>query len=157
MIFARLAAAGKECGVTFRFGGRTGNTWDSHRLVEFAYQKDVEKGGRPGRDGLQTRVVEELFADYFEKEQDITRQEVLVAAAERAGLDAGEVKRVLQSEELEDVVEKGVRQAKSDRISGVPHFTVQGQYEISGGQEPAAFLQIFERIKAREAGKVNGN
>lgn len=31
MIFQRMAAMGKEEGINFKFGGRTGNTRDSHR------------------------------------------------------------------------------------------------------------------------------
>lgn len=146
-IFARLTAAGKESGVEFRFGGRTGNTFDSHRVIEFARRiKGLE---------MQGKVVEELFADYFEKERDITSHDVLVGAAERAGLNGREVREMLKGDDCGDVVSKEVTQAKEDGVSGVPHFTIQGRYEVSGGQEPAAFLQIFGRIKkGEEEGKV---
>ena len=40
---------------------------------------------------MQTRVVEEFFAAYFEQEGDITSHEVLREAAVKAGLDEKEV------------------------------------------------------------------
>jgi len=49
-------------GQNFKFGGKTGNTRDSHRLIQLAKTKSPQ---------LQTRVVEELFAAYFENEQVI--------------------------------------------------------------------------------------
>lgn len=156
MIFARLTAAGQDAGINFRFGGNTGNTCDSHRLIEFARHKEQE-ADKSNLNGVQTKLVEELFADYFEREQDITSHEVLTKAAVRAGLSGEEVKNVLASTQFSHVVDQEVKQAQDDGISGVPHFTLQGQYEISGGQEPAAFLQVFERIKQKDKTPINGN
>jgi len=140
-IFERITAAGAGDGIRFSFAGRTGNTRDSHRLLQLAGSKG---------EAAQTRTVEQLFTAYFELEKDITSHEVLAAVGRDAGLDEAEVTRMLGSDEFGDVVDKEVAEARSEAVSGVPHFTLQGQYEISGAQEPAAFVRLFERIKARE-------
>lgn len=141
MIIERLEAVGKEVGVNFSFGGKTGNTRDSHRVIEMA--------GRRGEQ-TQTKVVEALFAAYFENEQDITSHEVLKATAIEAGIKAQEVDGWLKGNDGGDQVDKEVTEAQMHGVSGVPNFTVQGKYEIGGAQDPEAFVQVFEKIKAFE-------
>ncbi|KAL9008885.1 MAG: hypothetical protein Q9173_006037 [Seirophora scorigena] len=141
MMFDRLTSIGKPLGIGFKFGGKTGNTRDSHRLIQLAKLKGPE---------MQTSVVEELFRSYFEEEGDITSHEVLAAAAVKAGLEESEVKEWLGSDKGGKEVDSEVAETQSKAISGVPHFTLQGKYEINGAQDPEAFVQIFERIKAIE-------
>jgi predicted DsbA family dithiol-disulfide isomerase len=31
-------------------------------------------------------------------------------------------------------------------INGVPHFTINGQYQLSGAQDPSAFVKIFNKF-----------
>jgi predicted DsbA family dithiol-disulfide isomerase len=99
---------------------------------------------------MQTRVIEELFADYFENEKDITSQEMLLDAATKAGLDAMEAKDWLDSGKGGPEVDKEVQEAYAQNIHGVPNFTINDQFEIGGAQEPAAFVQLFERLKRQE-------
>lgn len=142
MMQERLAQLGKSDGIDFKFGGKTGNTRDSHRLIQL---------GKAKSPAVQTRVVEELFAAYFENEKDITSHDVLVDAGVKAGLDAAEVKEWLGSGKGGPEVDKEVQEAYEQSISGVPNFTIQDQFEIGGAQEPADFVQLFERIKKQGA------
>ncbi|GAB7350978.1 hypothetical protein MBLNU459_g1475t1 [Dothideomycetes sp. NU459] len=139
MMQVRLAQIGKQVGIDFAFGGRTGNTRDSHRLIQLA----KTKGER-----AQTRVVEQLFKAYFETERDITDHRVLLEAAVAGGLDETEAKQWLDSDKGGPEVDREVSSAQRKFISGVPNFTVNGKYEVQGAEEPAAFLDIFQRIKA---------
>lgn len=142
MIFQRLQAVGKNVGINFSPGGKTGNTRDSHRVIEMAGHKSEQ---------VQTKVVENLFAAYFENEKDITSHEVLKAAATKAGIEAEEVDGWLKSNDGGDRVDQEVIEAQMQGISGVPNFTFQGKYELGGAQDPEAFLQVFEKVKALEA------
>ncbi|CZR57120.1 related to DSBA-like thioredoxin domain protein [Phialocephala subalpina] len=143
MIFDRLAQTGKEVGINFKFGGKTGNTRDSHRLIQLGKSKSP---------AVQTRVVEELFSAYFENEGDITSHEVLLNAAKKAGLEEKEAKEWLASDKGGKEVDVEVEEAQMNQISGVPNFTIQGKYEIGGAQDPGVFLRLFEKIKATEEG-----
>lgn len=145
MIFERLAQVGKEAGINFKFGGKTGNTRDSHRLIQL---------GKTKSPAMQTRVVEELFAAYFEQEGDITSHEVLRKAAVKAGLDEKEVNEWLESDKGGEAVDKEVEEAQMNQISGVPNFTLQGKYEVGGAQDAGVFLRLFEKIKAMEGAKA---
>jgi predicted DsbA family dithiol-disulfide isomerase len=141
MIFERLAQVGKDTGIKFKFGGKTGNTRDSHRLIQLGKSKSP---------AVQTRVVEELFSAYFENEGDITSHDVLTKAGVKAGLEEKEVKEWLASDKGGKAVDEEVEQAQLNQISGVPNFTIQGKYEVGGAQDPGVFLRLFERIKATE-------
>ena len=140
-IIQTLTEVGKENGIKFSFGGKTGNTRDSHRLLQLAGQK--------GND-TQTKVVEELFKAYFEEEGDITSHDVLRDAAVKAGIEEGEVREWLKSDQGGEEVDREVLEAQMKGISGVPNFTLQGKYEIGGAQDPEAFVSAFEQIKRAE-------
>ena len=143
-----LARLGKQVGIDFAFGGKTGNTRDSHRLIQLGLTKGKEQ---------QTKVVESLFNSYFENEEDITDREVLIARGVKAGLPEQEVRDWLESDKGGAEVDKEVAKAQSGYISGVPNFTINGQYEVQGAEEPAAFLQVFGAIKDRGDGGVISN
>ncbi|KAH6644145.1 thioredoxin-like protein [Boeremia exigua] len=136
-----LAKIGKDEGISFKFGGRTGNTRDSHRLIQLGKTKGPK---------MQTRVVEELFAGYFENEKDITAREMLIESGVKAGLEEKEIKEWLDNGKGGAEVDKEVQNAREQNISGVPNFTINDSFEISGAQEPAAFVQLFERLKRME-------
>lgn len=147
LVFERLRSAAKGTGIKFSFKGRTGSTLDSHRLIEYVGQKDSEAAD--GRSFLKIQLVEELFADYFERGRDITSQDVLARAASRAGLDEHEIKAFLASDALVKEVEQKARENRAE-VNSVPFFSINGVFTVEGAQEPAAFLMLFKRLKVRE-------
>jgi len=99
---------------------------------------------------MQTKVIEQLFAAYFENEKDITSHDVLIDAAANAGLDRAEAKEWLDTGRGGLEVDKEVQDAYAQNIHGVPNFTINDRFEVGGAQEPAAFVQLFERLKRQE-------
>ncbi|KAF2200470.1 thioredoxin-like protein [Delitschia confertaspora ATCC 74209] len=150
MMFQRLAELGKAEGINFKFGGRTGNTRDSHRLIQLGKTKSPEK---------QTKVIEQLFNFYFENERDITSRDVLIEAGVKAGLDKAEVEEWLENGKGGPEVDKEVQDAYAEGVSGVPNFTINDMFQVGGAQEPEAFVQLFERLKRQEGpgGMRTGN
>ncbi|KAK5116912.1 hypothetical protein LTR62_006633 [Meristemomyces frigidus] len=147
---SHLLRLGKQVGIDFAFGGKTGNTRDSHRLIQLAKTKGEE---------MQTRVVEELFNAYFEVEEDITSKEVLIERGVKAGMEEGEVRGWMESDRGGAEVDREVEAAQRKFISGVPSFTVNGMFEVQGAEEPAAFLRVFGQIRdgaAKDGGKLEG-
>ncbi|KAF1848416.1 thioredoxin-like protein [Cucurbitaria berberidis CBS 394.84] len=137
----RMSQTGEAEGIHFKYGGKTGNTRDSHRLVQLGKTKGSQ---------VQTRVIEELFAAYFENEKDITSQPTLIEAGVKAGLEEKEVKDWLEGGKGGAEVDKEVQNARKQNISGVPNYRINDRFEIGGAQEPAAFVQLFERLKKEE-------
>lgn len=119
--------------------GRVGNTMDSHRLLEYAHTQ----GGAAKQDAL----MEELFDRYFLKGHALSSRSVLLDAAAAAELDGAQ--QFLESDEQQEAVWAEVERAYASGVSGVPHFRIDGgggAKEISGGQPPEVFLQIFASL-----------
>lgn len=145
-IFARMDTVGEQEHIKFNNDAKTGNTIDSHRVVEFARVK--------GGEDLQGRVMEALFRAYFEEGADITSHEVLRKAGASAGLKGDEVHRMLENDEYGGAVKKEADDARRNGISGVPYSIINGMFAVEGAQEPRAFEQLFERIKQKDGSKV---
>jgi predicted DsbA family dithiol-disulfide isomerase len=133
---ARVAAAGKDEGIAFRFDrmARTPNTLHAHRIIWLA-----------GERGVQDAVAEALFRAYFTDGRDLSDRATLAEIAAGAGLDHAEVVDLLAGDGGLDVVRAGEEQARRLGVSGVPFFVVNGRVALSGAQPPELFRQAFEQ------------
>jgi len=122
-------------GLQYSIEGLTGNTLDSHRLIAHAGEESPER---------QDALVEGLFKAYFTEGKFINDRAVLLAAADSAGIKDARI--VLEDQSVKrGKVEQEIAQARR-RINGVPHFTINGRYQLSGAQDPSAFVQIFDKV-----------
>ncbi|CAH0037782.1 unnamed protein product [Clonostachys solani] len=135
---SHMKALGAQEGIDFTFKSRTGNTRDSHRLVQFGKAKDAEH-----------KVVGEIMKMYFEQGGDITSHADLVAAAERAGLDGAEAKAWLDEGKGGKEVDEEVSKAYDMGIHGVPKFIVNGKYQIDGAQDFSVFADTLRKAAAQ--------
>ncbi|KAK8054897.1 DSBA-like thioredoxin domain-containing protein [Apiospora rasikravindrae] len=144
----QLAHAGRLDGVEFTGRGLVGNTRDSHRVVEL---------GRSKGHAVQNAVILELFKSYFSEGGDITSHDMLVAAAEKAGIEPAETRAWLKEGKGGEEVDAMVQEAYAKNVSGVPHITIQGKYEISGAQDPEIFLKAIRAAKEQSAAEVSSS
>jgi predicted DsbA family dithiol-disulfide isomerase len=138
----RLREAGRSEGIDLAFERiqRTPNTLDAHRLIWYAAQQ-----------GRQIEVVDALFQAYFTDGRDIGDHAVLADAAGRAGLDADEVRRFLDSEDGLAEVEEEESVGRSFGIDGVPFFVLAGKYGVSGAQPADVLANVIERVVELES------
>ncbi|KAK2607970.1 hypothetical protein N8I77_006609 [Diaporthe amygdali] len=134
----RMRLMGQSEGICFSFQGKMGNTRDAHRLSQLA----KTKGG-----DMQSKLMAEMMRSYFEESGDITSHDMLLDAAEKAGLDRAEAKEWLDEGKGGEEVDKSVEWAYAKGIQGVPHFIINDRYEIGGAQDVEAFLGEFVRAK----------
>ena len=146
MIVDRIGTAFANLGYKFSLGGETGSTVDSHRLIEFAGRQGLDK---------QNAVVEELFVNFFTQEKYIGDKNVLLAAAEKAGVSGA--KEFLEDAQagLKEVLQEERKHHRG--VSGVPHFIVDGRYQISGAQPPESFLEAFELSAKQREEELNSS
>ncbi|KAJ2394799.1 hypothetical protein GGI23_004552, partial [Coemansia sp. RSA 2559] len=137
-MISRMSDAGKADGIEFKFAGKMSNTLESHRLIDYAMRKDGAVA--------QEKVVESLMHRYFENEEDIGDTQVLLAAAEDAGLDRQGVARYLESNEGVDEVKEKASRVQGLGISGVPFYIINNRFGISGAETPEAFLDAFAKV-----------
>src|SRR6201994_4287449 len=119
-------AAGQE-GLVYRpdLVKRQPNTIDCHRLIHWADAK-----------GRAAEMKQRLMELYFRDGGDLTDSEVLVKAAEDCGLDGGEIRRRLATDEDVALVSASAEDAAAKGISGVPTFVFAQKYAVSGAQAP---------------------
>lgn len=134
-VYKAVADAGRSSGIAFAFDAisRAPNSIDSHRLVRFAAK--YERGGE---------AVERLYQDYFLNGRDIGARGVLIQIAEDLGLNPEEFRAYLYGGgDIDEIQEENTR-AHRFGISGVPAFVIDGQFTVSGAQEPAVLKRIFD-------------
>ncbi len=118
----------------------TANTFDAHRLVKWA-----------GEQGRQTEMKMALFEAYFGRAEDVGKPEVLLGCVESIGLDVGQARAVLNSDEYAELVRNEESRYQQAGVSAVPAFIINEQYLISGAQEPATLVNALREIAAGNA------
>lgn len=113
------------------------NTVRAHELVHYAKAH-----------GRHLEVKERLFTAYFEEGRNVGRIADLADLATDIGLDRADVIRSLTENEFLPAVRADQRQAQELGIQGVPFYVIDGKYGISGAQDPAVFVDVFDRVTA---------
>lgn len=138
----QMEATGKLDGIAFSYGGVTGPTYLSHRLIDY-----VQRHEGPT---VVDKVLEALFHRYFEAEGSIFTVPDLMSAVEHAGIeDLAQAKSYVEAEDGRRQVDAEVATAQRRGVNGVPDFTI-GRYNVNGAQSPETLLAFLERA-AREA------
>lgn len=124
-------------GLNYSMEGKTGSTLNSHRLIALAGRQGLDK---------QDKLVELLFRAYFTQGQFINDEQVLLKAAEEAGV-IGAQQLLDNDDELKSQVLHEVKTiAQAQGVTGVPFFIINDKYQLSGAQEPDTFAKVFERL-----------
>ena len=112
-VYDRVKAVGASLDIPFAFDNiaRQPNTRAAHSLIALA---------EPGPQ--QEAVVQTLFDAYFIEGQDLTQTSVLVALAQRAGLDPAQAQQALGDEEVIAQISEADQQARAMGVQGVPFF-----------------------------------
>ncbi len=133
MIKARAAEVGFDFEMTD--ASRIYNTFDAHRLLHWA-----------GIAGGQATLKKALLEAYFTHGEDPSDIEVLVNAADQAGLDPQEARAVIGEGRYGKEVREAQAQWRKVGINAVPSVIVNQKYLIQGGQPAEVFEQALREI-----------
>ena len=138
----RLTALGQELGFSFNFNddSRIVNTFSAHQLLGWAEAQ-----------GRQHPLKLALFDAYFTKQLDVSKPEVLLAAAQSAGLDPDAARAALESGNHIIPVREKQQFWTSRGISGVPSMVFGGKYLLTGAQGTETYAQVLQRCLAEAA------
>lgn len=129
-------------GLDFRYASTLfTNTMDAHRLTKLAQSK--------GDPALTERVIESLFKAYFTDNKELADKELLQSIGEACGLDAEEVKEVLETDKYREEVLLDEREAARYGIHAVPFFMI-GQYGIPGAQSVEGMTATLKKALQEE-------
>ncbi|KAK7942845.1 uncharacterized protein PG986_011958 [Apiospora aurea] len=108
-------------------------------------------GGAPDYPGpqAQMRLLEIMYHEYFEKDQDLSSPAWLVDVGSRVlGLPPAEIRACLESDERDRNMTTLLDDVRDRGFHAIPQFILQERYLAGGWQEPGVFLEVFERIRA---------
>jgi predicted DsbA family dithiol-disulfide isomerase len=143
-IEGRVGEAGAEVGIDFQWAGmRRANTFDAHRLLEWA----LDTAGAP----TQVRLKRRLMRAYFEEQGDVADHDSLADLAADVGLDRTEATAVLADGRYGEAVRAGEAEAQELEIHAVPTFVIERRIAIPGAQEPETFVTMLARLRSRLA------
>jgi predicted DsbA family dithiol-disulfide isomerase len=135
----RVAGLARAEGVGFETERPIGNTFDIHRVLQLGLAK-----------GVQLELDAAVNEAYFARARQVFDPEVITEVAVGAGLDAGEVGKVLDSDAYADEVRRDEAQAQQIGISGVPFFVFDMALGVSGAQPTELFTRALEQAWERQ-------
>lgn len=131
-----MAQIGLEEGVAFDFDSAIfANTFDAHRLLQWAYAEHPEKQGA---------LAAALFDAHLCEGRDLNQMAELSAIAARVGLDPDAASSVLASDQYSKEVREDERGAREMGVTGVPFYVI-GKYGVGGAQRPETFGRVIEK------------
>ncbi|WP_043319790.1 DsbA family oxidoreductase [Microbulbifer sp. HZ11] len=133
----QITALGADVGFTFDYFDdmRMVNTFHAHRLLHWA-----------ANEGKQNALSLQLFEAFFSQRKDVSSFDVLIAAADKVGLNTYAARDVLAKQTYADEVRQ-LEQAIVDKgVRGVPLFIFNGEHVISGAQEVGAFRGVLQQL-----------
>ena len=139
---AIITARGAEVGFTFRpeGRGRVYNTFDAHRLLQWAAEE--------GQAGEQYRLKKALLESYQGRAECVESHEVLLAVVDSAGLSVSDARRVLESGLYSDAVRERQALYRAAEIHAVPAIIINDEHLIEGGHP----VEVFEAALREIAG-----
>ena len=136
----RVAGLARAEGIGFDSERPIGNTFDIHRVLRLGLDR-----------GVQHELVSAVNEAYFAKARQVFDHDVMSEVAAGAGLDAGEVGKVLAGEDYSDEVRQDQARAGQLGINGVPFFVFDMALGVSGAQPTELFSQALNQAWEREA------
>jgi len=119
----------------------------SRELTKVPNSKKALRLGELARErGRHAELHPRLFDAFWARGLDLGDDDVLVAEAEAAGLDAAEAREVLASERYADVVARETDAALDAGAGGVPAWVVDERLLIPGAQPEEVFERVLEKI-----------
>jgi len=139
---ALMSAYGVGVGIDFDFHGTFANTMDAHRMIQY-YQEEM---------GPETvdKIVNSLYAQYFESEASPSSHDTLLKAARDAGIVETEAEAFI-GDEYKFLLETKmlIREQAGNGIDSVPYIVLEGRrrnFTIEGAKEVEEYLKEFEKV-----------
>lgn len=138
-----ISRLGREEGIDFLYANtQYSNTRDAHRLMKLAEAKY-------DRETVE-RLNQALFVAYFTENLVLADHKVLMDKAVGVGMDADEVKAILESDKYNDEVRFDEREAAMRGVRGVPYIVFNGEFAVPGAMSIDGFKSALERTLRRQ-------
>lgn len=134
-MIARVTAHASAAGLEYHLDkARRGNTFDVHRLLHFAADRQVGE-----------LAVETIMHAYFSESLAVGDRAELAKLAPKFGIPESEALAMLESDKYADAVRADESRAAGFGISGVPFFVFDEKSGISGAQPVEVFVEALQQ------------
>ena len=142
---ARIVDAGAALGFQFNYGDgkRVVNTFKAHKLLHWA-------GNSYGPE-KQTELKLAFFKAYFQDNQDVNDEAILLGVAESVGLNRDEAVAQITDEALTNQVRGEQQYWREQNISGVPALIFDQKFMVPGAQDSSTFVNVIRKVQAKAA------
>ncbi|WP_291382794.1 DsbA family oxidoreductase [Demequina sp.] len=131
----RLIDLGAAEGVEYNFDRYVqANTRDAHRVIHYAQEQ-----------GLGNQMKDRLMRGQFTEGAVVDDAGQLAAMAAEVGLNAAEVRAMLETDAYDDAVQADIDEAAAAGVTGVPFFVFDSTYAIAGAQPVETFAEALRR------------
>ncbi len=136
-VLKHLTAEGKMAGIDFRFDKirYVPNTISLHQVMQLAETLGVD----------QSALAEDLLSAFFEQGRNIGDKGELIDIAQTHGISAGDVNRVIDSDQVKQLVLTREGQVRASGMAGVPGYLVNRRLLVVGAQPTDVFVNAFDR------------
>lgn len=137
-----MSAYGVPVGIDFNFHGTFANSLNAHRLIQY-YQEEM---------GPETanKIVNSVYAQYFESEASPSSHDTLLKAAKDAGIDATKAEAFIGDDyEFLQETKMLIREQANNGVDNVPHIVLEGKrrdFTLEGAKEVEEYLKEFDKI-----------
>ena len=143
-IIAHVSNVAAQAGITFNMDRAVrANTLLAHRLMYLAL--------RDYGPSAQREMKQALLEAYFTNGENVADDEVLIAAAARAGIEHSVVEEWLASDDGDAEVRRDIIEAGELGITAVPTFVIDGRWAIPGAQDVEVFERALRRMNDRSS------
>ncbi len=135
-----------EAGLEYNFDKSVvANSFHAHRFLHFAKMH-----------GKQDEAEETLFRAYFTDGLNIDDYPALIQLGTSIGLDAGDLKAMLENGLYAEDVKRDLYEARQVGVTGVPFFLFDEKYTVQGAQDSGVFQETFEKAYSGWLNKTTG-
>jgi len=125
----------KEVGLEYNLSKAIpANSFNAHRLSHFAKDK-----------GVQEKMKERIFKAYFSEGKNIDDIPTLIDLAIEIGLNASEVKNILETTKYANDVSQDLSEARQIGITSVPRYVFNSTTIVSGTQGADMYLEVLKK------------
>lgn len=143
-IIAHVSNVAAQAGITFNMDRAVrANTLLAHRLMYLAL--------RDYGPSAQREMKQALLEAYFTNGENVADDEVLIAAAARAGIERSVVEEWLAGDDGDAEVRRDIIEAGELGITAVPTFVIDGRWAIPGAQDVEVFERALRRMNDRSS------
>jgi len=130
-----VSSLAKKVGLEYHLSeARPGNTFDAHRLLNFAASRQVTD-----------KAMERIMHAYFSEALPVGDRAALASLAPEFGISTVDAMVMFESDAYVDAVRADEARASELGISGVPFFVINGKLGISGAQPIEVFADALNQ------------